>query len=204
MRETNTIRDQCFNRHIGIGDGNSGNVAMANEDPILAGKGISTGGSEYSFVVVADTVVEIIDANVNLVWVMGKYEKVKSARFIIENIQGIFLSEEVQSKDQLWKEHCAGDLRELTDNHYEASFQRFLKVVPKRGDSDTALELYKSISAHREFLNDFHHMRSGAIGKAKTLLGNPNLRSIEVSDFDKICTSFIFSLYKLFTFNKQK
>ena len=176
---------------------------MDNADPILEGMGLSTEGAEYSFVILSESVIEIIDANINLVWVMANMRKTKSARFIIKNVQNIFISEDVQSEDGLWKEHCAGDLRELTDNHFEANFQRFLKAVPKRQDSDSALQLYTSISAHREFLNDFHHMRQEAMDKARTLLANPRLMSIEANDFDKICTSFVFALHKLFTFKAK-
>ncbi|MDP2655705.1 MAG: hypothetical protein Q8P17_04260 [bacterium] len=176
---------------------------MDNDDPILAGKGFSTEGSGYSFTVIPESVIQIIDANVNLVWVMGKFEKIKTARFIIKNTQSIFASDDVKTRDGLWKEHCAGDLREFADNDFERDFQRFLKTVPKRQDSDSALQLYNSISAHREFLNSFHHMRKIAIDQAKTLLGKPDLTTIDVKDFDKICTDFVLALHKLFTFNPR-
>ncbi|MEK7524717.1 MAG: hypothetical protein AAB588_06870, partial [Patescibacteria group bacterium] len=113
---------------------------MNNDDPILAGKGFSTEGSEYSFTIIPESVIKVIDVNINLVWVMGGFRKTKPARFIINNTQNIFASEEIKSRDELWKEHCAGDLRELADSDFGRDFQRFLKTVPKREDSDAAFQ----------------------------------------------------------------
>ena len=46
-------------------------------------------------------------------------------------------------------------------------------------------------------------MRDIAVDQAKALLGNPVLATINIKDFDKICTNFVLALYKFFTFNSR-
>lgn len=173
------------------------------KDPVLREQEtISAGGFEYSFISLPKSVIEIINACIQVVWVMGKYEKNVEPRDIIFNAQQMFISEEIKSKDNFWKEHCAGSLRELVDNHFETNCLRFLKTAPRRNESDETKQLCEKLSDFKEFLNDFAHFKNTAVGGAKNLV-TPVPEEINEQVFDKICTAFIFHLGNYFKYKNR-
>jgi len=174
------------------------------KDPFLEGRGISTNESRFSFPLITEAVISVVDANINLVWVMAEFKKTKTPRFIIEHIQHFFSDEDMRAKDQLWKEHCAGDLREFTDNDFGRNFCRFLSNVPKQSDTgEENQKLYTFIRNTRDFLNDFHHLNATALDKARVILNEPTRTSIDDNAFDKICVEYITALHNLFKFKKR-
>ncbi len=174
-----------------------------DKDPILAGQpSISTGGAEYDFVNLSESVIEVVSINVQLVWVMGRFNKSTTPIRVIKNAQNMFLSEEIKSRDEFWKEHCAASMRELMDKHFHQNCARFLASVPKRQHSDDARKLHERLNKHKDFLNDFSHFKHSAIEHAKVLLGR-NVASLGEEDFDKLCTSFLIDLSDYFSFKKR-
>jgi len=169
------------------------------KDPVLEEHAsLSSEGLEYSFVGIPQSVIETVDACVQLIWVLGGYGKTIRPEKIIHNVQRVFVSDEVKTQNIHWKEHCAGSLRELVDNHFEANCLRFLKSVAKRSASEDERIICEKIGSYKEFLNDFAHFRSRAIQKAQGLLNQPSLQEISESDFDKVCTDFIMHLDDFF------
>lgn len=175
-------------------------------DPILAEqKSISTNGAEYDVVNLPKSVIEIVNANIQLVWIMGNYKKNVKPEDIIFNAQSIFKSGDTKSNDKFWKEHCAGSIRELVDGHFEANCLKFLKCVPKRDDSDEARQVCETIRSYKDFFNDFAHFKDSAIGHANALLDpeNKSLKVISEESFDKLCSGFILHLGKYFKFKNK-
>ncbi len=173
------------------------------KDPILREQAsIPTNGLEYSFVSLPRSTIEIVDACIRVVWVMGSYGKIIEPREIIYNAQKMFISEEIKSQDNFWKEHCAGSLRELVDNHFEANCLRFLKCIPKRDESDETKQLCEKLRDFKEFLNDFAHFKDTATSKAQNLI-TPAPTEISEQVFDKICTAFIFHLGNYFKYKNK-
>jgi len=173
------------------------------KDPILREqKGIPTNGLEYSFVNLPKSVIEIVDACIRVVWVMGNYGKTVEPRDIVYNAQQMFINEEIKAKDNFWKEHCAGSLRELVDSHFEANCLRFLKFAPKRSESDETKQLCEKLSDFKEFLNDFAHFKDTAVTGAQNLI-TPAPVEISEQVFDKICTAFIFHLGNYFKYKNK-
>ena len=173
------------------------------KDPILREeKGIPTNGLEYSFVNLPKSVIEIVDACIRVVWVMGNYGKTVEPRDIIYNAQQMFTSEDIKSQDNFWKEHCAGSLRELVDGHFEPNCSRFLRCVPKRSESDEAKELCMKFRGFKDFLNNFAHFKNIAVNDAQNLI-TPAPKEINEQVFDKICTAFIFHLGDYFKYKNK-
>ena len=174
------------------------------KDPILKEQeSISTDGLEYSFVNLPQSTIEVVDVCVRVVWVMGNYRKIVEPRDIIHNVQQIFISEEIKSKNKYWKEHCAASLREIVDNHFEPNCNRFLKCIPKRNLSEEDKKICESLIQYKCFLNDFAHFKKGAIDIAKEILNKQTLKEINEQVFDKICTNFIFLLETFFKFRAK-
>ena len=176
---------------------------MDARDPFLAGKGISTSESRFSFPLISDSVISVVDVNINLVWTMAGLKKTTTPRFIIEHVQRFFSDDDMRAKDMLWKEHCAGDLRELADSDWGRNFPRFLANVPKESESDKTRELYSYIRDTVTFLHSFHHLNEDALDKARTLLGDSTLSAVEDRTFDKICADFISALHSFFKFRNR-
>lgn len=173
------------------------------KDPILGEqKSASAGGLEYSFVGLPQSVIEVINACIQVVWIMGNYGKTVEPRDIIKNAQQMFTSEEIRSQDKFWKEHCAGSLRELVDNHFEPNCHRFLKCIPKRDASDDEKIVCERLMDFKNFLNNFAHFKGKSLDGAKKLIKDPGLSEIDEKVFDKICTDFIFHLQTFFKFKK--
>lgn len=174
------------------------------KDPILAEQtSISTQGLEYTFINLPKSVIEIVNANIYLIWTMGNYCKTIKPEDIIFNAQQMFMSEDVKSNDVLWKEHCAASLRELVDSHFEANCPRFLKCIPNRNESDEAKQICETLVEFKIFFNDFAHFKNTAIEHAKTLMGSQNLEEISEGVFDKLCTDFIFHLERYFKYKNR-
>lgn len=174
------------------------------KDPILKEKeSVSTGGLEYSFVSLPQSVIEVVDANVQVVWVMSNHGKAIRPRDIIENAQKMFTSEEIKSQDKFWKEHCAGSLRELVDDHFEANCLRFLKCVPKRSVSDEEKKICETLGEFKNFLNDFAHFKDKTLAEAQNIVNKSTLEEIDEQIFDKICTDFIFHLETFFKYKRR-
>lgn len=169
------------------------------KDPILKEQeSISSDGFEYSFVSLPQSVIEVVDACIQVVWVMSNHGKTIRPQDIIKNAQRMFASEEIKSQDEFWKEHCAGSLRELVDDHFEPNCLRFLKCAPKRGMSDEDKKICETLGEFKSFLNDFAHFKDTALERAQNIVNRPTLEEIDEQIFDKICTSFIFHLETFF------
>lgn len=173
-------------------------------DPILSEqKSVLTKGFEYSFVGISKSSIDVVDTCVSLIWVMGNKGKVIKPRDIIENIQHTFMSEEIKSQDRFWKEHSAGSLRELVDNHFETDCTRFFKTTPIRSTSEEDREIWEKNRNFKDFLNDLAHFQVGALDKAKIVVNDDSVSEIDEKVFDKICTNFILHLEKLFKFKNR-
>lgn len=172
------------------------------EDQLLKEqKSVSTEGLQYSFVGLASSTIDTIDACVNLIWVKSNLNKTRKPHDIIMNAQEMFKSEEIKLKDVLWKEHCACSLRELIDGHFEQNCKRFLTFVPAR-NSSKEIKIYESLRLYKDFLNDYCHFKNTAIVHAKEILADVSIVKIDEQDFDKICTDFILQLEAFFKYKK--
>ncbi len=175
---------------------------MTDDQLLKEQKSVSSEGLEYSFVGLASSTIETVDACINLVWIMANYNKTKKPRDIIINAKELFKSEEIKLKDTFWKEHCAESLRELADSHFEQNCKRFLKCVSERSNSDEERKICESLRLLKDFLNDFGHFKNTAIDHAKKILEDNTLVEINEKNFDKICTSFVSQLESFFKYKK--
>lgn len=165
---------------------------------LLKQKSVSSEGYQYSFVTIGERVVVVVAAYIRLIWEVKNLKKTVNPIDVIKNAQTIFKDDDIK-KDILWKEHCAGTLRELVDSHFEPNAMKVLKCLPKRSDSEQASILYESIGKYKEFLNEFSHLRTdNALKCAQEILDENDLNLIDEETFDKLCTNFIRLLYELF------
>lgn len=173
------------------------------EDPILKEQAsVSAPGFEYTFVNLPRSLIERVNANIQLVWIMKNFAKTTTPEEIILNVQKIFSSNEAKANDNLWKEHCAATLRELVDGQFQPNCIYLLKLVANRNDSEDAKKLCEQLQGHKDFLNDFAHLNQRAKDQAAILLAT-DIDGIDDQTFDKLCTSFILLLDAYFKFKAK-
>jgi len=176
-------------------------VMQEAQDPLLSEqKSFSTEGYEYSFVALNERIIVVVSAYIRLIWEVKNFRKTIDPLGVIKNTQTFFKDNNIKEKDALWKEHCAGTLRELVGGCFEADAMGVLKCLPKRAESVDAQTLYENIQKYKEFLNELAHLKnSDALRLAQDILGDQTLTSIEDETFDKLCTNFIQLLHSLFS-----
>ena len=171
------------------------------KDPLLNEReSVSSEGYEYSFITIPERVITIVAAYVQLIWAIKNFRKSISAKKVIQNAKSMFEINQRTMVDVLWKEHCAGSLRELVDGHIAADFPYALRCLPKPTDNDGKVEeTYPRLQAYKSILNELAHLNTDiALRKAREISDYNDLENIDREAFDRICTDFIFSLYNLF------
>jgi len=167
---------------------------------------ISSGGYQFSFVAISDRIATIVAAYVQLIWTIKNFRKSKTAKQIIQNAKSMFETNQRLASDELWKEHCAGSLRELVDGRLTADFPYVLKSLPKpTNENGGREEIYVQLQIYKSILNELAHLNTTtALQEIKKLSDYSNLEEIDNTAFDKICTDYIMILYKLFRENCMK
>lgn len=173
------------------------------QDPLLKEQlSVSAPGLEYAFVNLPRSIIETVNANIQLVWVMKNLTKTITPEEIIVNAQKMFSSNEIKANDALWKEHCAATLRELVDKHFQQNCLFILRLVANRNDSEQAQNICDQLQGYKDFFNDFSHLRHTAKEQAAKLLGT-GLDEIDEQAFDKLCTRYILVLDAYFKFKAK-
>ena len=178
-----------------------------NKDPLLnEHKGVSSEGFEFSFISLPTRVVVVVAAYVQLIWTIKNFKKTTTTKEIIQNAQKMFKDNQEEAVDVLWKEHCAGSLRELVNGHITADFPYVLKCLPEPANKNGQVEeKYPTLQKYKDFLNEMAHLNGNrAIEKANGIPNRKNVSGIDAKLFDKICTDFIFLLHNLFRENCMK
>lgn len=177
---------------------------MNTDDPILNKiKSVSTSGLEYLLSNYPSEKVNIIDATIYLLWLKANFSKTVRPSELITNVQFCFRSEELQSSDEFWKQHCSSSLRELVDRGFETNCRRFFTFIPKREDGEYEKHICDDLRLYKDFLNDYAHFNANAVNLARQILKQPDLNDIENSQFDKICEGFVSTLYSYLTCHKK-
>ncbi len=177
------------------------------KDPLLQEQtSISSEGYQYSFVAISERVTVVVAAYIQLIWTIKNFRKSTSAKQIIQNTKSMFETNQRTASDELWKEHCAGSLRELVDGNLTADFPYALKSLPKptnrKGEKE---EIYSRLQIYKNILNELAHLNTmTALQEIKKLLDYKNLEEIDSEAFDKICTDYIMLLHQLFRENCMK
>ena len=177
------------------------------KDPLLeTQENVSSEGYQYSFVALPERITTIVAAYIQLIWKIKNFRKSVSPEQIIQNSKAMFEINARTAADDLWKEHCAGSLRELVDCHITADFTYVLKFLPNPTNNKGVVEvIYGSIQTYKEILNELAHLnKNTALQKLKTIEKYNTIESIDNQTFDKICTEFILLLHSLFRNNCMK
>ncbi|QQR78227.1 MAG: hypothetical protein IPJ68_04045 [Candidatus Moraniibacteriota bacterium] len=171
-----------------------------SKDPLLSEQeGVSTGGYEYSFVAIPKRHIVIVAAYIQLIWKVKNFEKTVSPEQVLENTKSLFRENQDRISDSLWKEHCAGSLRELLDCHMSDLPYALASLPPQTNSTGQREQIYADLQLYKEFLNDLAHLQgNSALKNARLILGDTTLADIDDRVFDKICTQFIDLLYSLF------
>jgi hypothetical protein len=174
------------------------------QDPLLKKqKSIEKKISDYEFLKIPQEIIDVVDANIWLVWIMGNYKKYVRPQDIIRNVQQIFQDENIKLTDIYWKEHCSASLRELVDRNFYADCRRFLNNIPDRSNSDDEKIICERIQLFKDFFNDFAHFNKIYLNHLKKILNNYSLEYITEEVFDRICTIFIMDLYEFFKYKNR-
>lgn len=183
-------------------------------DPLLAekikrGSGVSFASSQgFTFPSIPENALRTVAAYSQLIWEMSNLKKGVTTREVINNTKVFFTSPELRGTDVLWMSHCAGSLREISDSQFEANCIKYLKCLPKRGDSDEARRRYERLSLIKEWLHNIAHLGdedrmfvdggTSMLAAAQGILNSSGITEIDERVFDQICTAFIMELNALF------
>jgi len=173
------------------------------KDPLLKSQGVISSSYVYTFTQIPQKTIDIVSANINLIWVMTSKQKKILPSDIIENIKNIFLRDNIDSEDLLWKEKISAMLREFVDNHFEADSIRLLKSVPKRSVSPDEEDICKRISSYKEFFNNHAHLQKESLDLLQIILNRKNIDKLDQNLFDEVCTNFIYDLERFFKYKMK-
>jgi len=172
------------------------------KDPILEEKGISSEGYESRFSSISKRDLKIVGGYLEII---RRVKSVKGKRVpidkILENTRSFFVDDILRARDTFWMEHCAMSLRALIEDlQIPEDFLVALQCLPDRLQKDgTEFQQYKRIRDFEDFFNDKVHFKDGGkLQKAKDILNNQQIRSINDDIFETICAKFIEELYNLF------